>query len=190
MNKIIKEIIFGALFLAVVILMIGILFYEFIPNQIIPDGSTYKQTSSTAKLISQIQEEQQTEKEDNEKESVLKSYEITTNDLDNLEDSKKYVQGKNHPFYDYTKVSTETNSTAGEGTSSGSGSTTSSNPDDIGTSGSSNTSSNRTNTSNNNATNSTDTNRTNSSNANSSTSTNRINTNGLRDTSNTSKTSK
>lgn len=181
MTKFVKEIIFVALFLAVVILMIGILFYEFIPNQIIPTGSTYKQTSSTAKLISQIQEEKQTEQEENKNDSVLKSYEVTTDELSTREDEKKYVQGKNHPFYDYTKVSTDTNSVAGNGTSSGSNSTVTNDPDNLNQTTSSNTNNNT--TDNNNTVTNTNT-------TNSSTSTNKINTNGLRDTSNTGKTSK
>lgn len=180
MSKIIKETIFVALFLAVVILMIGILFYEFIPNKIIPDGSRYTQASSTAKLISQIQEEKQTELEDNKKESVLKSYEVTTDELSRYENQKNYVSGKNHPFLNYRDISTNTSSNEGGGSGSSSGNTSTKDPDDINPSNSSNTSSNTSSSNSSNTENST----------NSSTSTNKINTNGLRDTTNSSKTSK
>ena len=103
MGKYLKEIVFGILFLIVVVLIIGIIFYEFIPNQIIPEATKYVQTSDTAKLLTQIEEEKQEEVKE-EKEEVLKSYQVTSDDLSTYSNQSKYVKGKNHPFFDYTSV--------------------------------------------------------------------------------------
>jgi len=102
MNKMVREGIFAALFAIVVILIIGFLFYEFIPSQIIPDSSEYEQSPGTTKFLSQIEEEKQSEQE-NQKREVLKSYEITQEDL-TYSDDVQYVKGKNHPFFDYAAL--------------------------------------------------------------------------------------
>lgn len=172
MNKFIREGLFTAVFILIVVLIVGFLFEEFIPNEVIQDPSKYQQSSSTAKLLAQIKEEQQDEIEDEKKESVLQSYEVTSNELEASQNDSQYIQGKNHPFYDYTKA-TASNNDGSSSTDSGSGSTsnsgTSTTPDDL---TSSNTNSNTT---------------TNSGNT---TNTNKINTNTLRDTSSTGTTSK
>ena len=98
-----KEIVFGILFLVVVVLIIGILFYEFIPSQMIPEASVYNQTNATTKLLQTINEEVQQEESDDEKE-VLKSYNITSDDLAIYSNQQDFVKGKNHPFFDYTSI--------------------------------------------------------------------------------------
>lgn len=124
MKKYLKEGVFIALFIIIIVIIIGILFFEFIPNQIIPEPTKYQQTSSTAKLISQISEEQQAEQEKEENKSVLKSYEVTSEELEYSKKESEYVQGKNHPFYDYTKASAS-NTTSNDGSTSSNSSNTS-----------------------------------------------------------------
>lgn len=104
MNKLLRECIFVAVFILLVVLIVGFLFIEFIPNEIIPEPSKYKQSSSTSKLLAQISEEQNSESEEEEKESVLQSYEVTRDNLEYSEKELGYSQGKNHPFYNYFKV--------------------------------------------------------------------------------------
>ncbi len=171
MKKYLKEGVFIALFIIIIVIIIGILFFEFIPNQIIPEPTKYQQSSSTAKLIAQIGEEQQAEQEKEENKSVLKSYEVTSEELDYSKNESDYIQGKNHPFYDYTKA-TASNTTSNAGSTSSNGSSNSSN---IGNT----TSSSQTNDINSNLNNTINTNNT-----------NKINTNTLRDTTNSSTTSK
>lgn len=176
MTKFLKEGLFVAVFILIVVLIVGILFEEFIPKERIKQPETYKQSASTAKLLSQIAEEQQSETKEEEQESVLQSYEVTADNLDNSERKSDYVQGKNHPFYDYTKAKSTNDSTSGDDTNYNSGSTTNSNttqsskPDDLKPSTNSTSDSN---------------NKSDSKNT-----TNKINTSTLRDTSNSNKTSK
>ncbi|MBP3596634.1 MAG: hypothetical protein J6J60_04450 [Clostridia bacterium] len=114
--KMLKEFGFIALFILVVVVIIGILFFEFIPTQVIEEPEQYKQAESTAKLISQIQEEQQPEEDGKKEEEVLQSYEVTKNQLYNSEQATDYVSGKAHPFYKYdAKVE---NSVTGDETNS------------------------------------------------------------------------
>lgn len=105
--KIFKEIAFIALFILVVVVIIGILFFEFIPTQAIEEPVKYEQAESTAKLISQIQEEQQADTKGEKKEEVLQSYEVTKNQLYNSEQDIDYISGKAHPFYNYNEGSDE-----------------------------------------------------------------------------------
>lgn len=105
MKNFLKEIIFFVLFAIVVVIGIAILFYEFLPNQEIQEGSKYSQTTDTAKLISQIKQEKDDEQnKDKQEESVLKKYEVVdpgTKEYEKKE--KKYPVGDASPFYDYTK---------------------------------------------------------------------------------------
>ena len=99
--KILKEFVFLALFILVVVVIIGILFFEFIPTQVIDEPEKYEQAESTAKLLSQIQEEQQTSSDGERPEEVLQSYEVTQSQLYDSEQKVDYISGKVHPFYDY-----------------------------------------------------------------------------------------
>lgn len=112
--KMLKEFGFIALFILVVVVIIGILFFEFIPTQVIEEPAKYEQAEATAKLLSQIQEEQQPDTQGDKKEEVLQSYEVTKNQLYNSEQAADYISGKAHPFYNYN-AKTE-NGVPGEGT--------------------------------------------------------------------------
>lgn len=151
MSNYLKELVFGVLFLIVVVLIIGIILYEFIPNQIIPEANVYEKTSDTAKLLAQIEEEKRSDEED-KKEEVLKSYEVTSDDLSTYKQTE-YKQGKNNPFYDYTKMKNDepgstSSTTATSANSTSANSSTTSDPTTSNNS-SSNSSSNNTQNSNN-----------------------------------------
>lgn len=92
-KSIIKEIIIILLLLLAVILALGVLFYDYIPNnKTVPSVSTYRMSDSVEKeLAEQITED----------ETVLITYEITTEDLKDLAKSKEYVPGKANPFSTY-----------------------------------------------------------------------------------------
>ncbi len=119
MKKVIKEFLFFILFLSVILLMIGSLLYEYIPNQVISGVTKYEQSSGTKKILSQIQTENSVDiEEDDEKEAniqkedveskdsnVVTSYEVNSDNVkEYLNSSNDYETGKNYPFYDYTQA--------------------------------------------------------------------------------------
>lgn len=92
-KSIIKEIIIILLLLIAVLLALGVLFYDYIPtNKTVPSVSTYKTAESVAKEL----QEQVTGNE-----TVLVTYEITSEDLKQLERTKDYDAGKVNPFSSY-----------------------------------------------------------------------------------------
>lgn len=92
-KSIIKEIIIILLLLLAVILALGVLFYDYIPsNKTVPSVSTYKTAESVAKEL----QEQVTGDE-----AVLVTYEITSDDLKQLERTNEYDAGKVNPFSTY-----------------------------------------------------------------------------------------
>ena len=92
-KSILKEIIIILLLLIAIILVLGILFYDYIPtNKTIPSVETY----STAESIQTELQEQLVEEQ-----TVLVTYEITSNDLKNYEKKGDYEKGKANPFSTY-----------------------------------------------------------------------------------------
>lgn len=92
-KSIIKEIIIILLLLLAVILALGVLFYDYIPNnKSVPTVSAYKTADSVEKEVGE---------KITEGETVLVTYEITANDLNELEKTKDYNKGKQNPFSAY-----------------------------------------------------------------------------------------
>lgn len=92
-KSIIKEVIIILLLLLAVVLALGVLFYDYIPsNKTVPSVSTYKTAESVAKEL----QEQVTGDE-----AVLVTYEITSDDLKQLEKTNEYDAGKVNPFSTY-----------------------------------------------------------------------------------------
>ncbi len=99
-KSIIKEIIIILLLILAVILALGVLFYDYIPNnKTVPSVSVYK-TSSTVK--------NELDEKITETENVLVTYEITAEDLKALERNKEYNKGKANPFSTYENRVEET----------------------------------------------------------------------------------
>lgn len=95
-KTILKEIIIILLLLTAIILALGIFFYDYIPtNKTVPSVEAYR-TSETiqAELSEQIAEE----------ETVLVTYEITSNDLKTYEKKGDYEKGKANPFSPYVNT--------------------------------------------------------------------------------------
>ncbi len=125
-KSIIKEIIIILLLLVAIVLALGVLFYDYLPtNKIVPSVETYA-TSTTVKA--------ELDEEIEEQETVIITYEITSNDLKTYEKTNDYVKGKVNPFSTYSNTvdgdeetnTTSSNSTSGTSTSSSSTSTNSS----------------------------------------------------------------
>ena len=73
------------------LISLSIGFYRFIPNnKVIPETVSYQASE-------EIKNELNSEVETNS-ESIVKTYEITNNDMENYKAKKEYVPGKKNPF--------------------------------------------------------------------------------------------
>ena len=91
MSKIIKEIIILLLVCLVGMLLFSVVFYEYIPNRkIIPEVTQY---SASEKI-----KEQKADDIDKRDEQIVKTFEVTSSDLNNFKVTKDYVAGKANPF--------------------------------------------------------------------------------------------
>ena len=90
-KNIIKEIIILLLMVLAIILVLGILLYDYVPNnKIIPDKVAYTTPEN-------VSSELQTDSEVDTSE-VLVTYQIDATDLKNYKKTKDYVAGKSNPF--------------------------------------------------------------------------------------------
>ena len=113
MKNVIKEIFVGLLLLLIVILSLGVLVYESIPNteENISSVSYSPDTSVTKTLQTISEEKEKSEEEKTSGESTsfganLVSYRIGINDLERYEERKTYESGKLNPFEDYVEEPT------------------------------------------------------------------------------------
>lgn len=91
MSKIIKEIIILLLVCLVGMLLFSVIFYEYIPNRkIIPEVTQY---SASDKI-----KEQMADDIDKKDDQIVKTFEVTSSDLNNFKVTKDYVAGKANPF--------------------------------------------------------------------------------------------
>ena len=99
-KKIIKEIIIMLLLCLAIILILGVLLYEYVPsNKIIPEEVSY--TTPTA-----VQEEL-SKGENVENDEIILTYSVDSTDLDNYERINTYVPGKPNPFSPYSETTEE-----------------------------------------------------------------------------------
>ena len=121
MGSIIKEVIIMLLVCLVGILLFAVIFYEFIPNRkVVAETVKYQATSEVRQLLS--------DNVDNRENQVLKTYTVTSSDLNNYEQTNDYVPGKADPFAEVsesikgkgsTKSSSKSGSSSGNSSSSG-----------------------------------------------------------------------
>lgn len=101
-KKVIKEIIIMLLLVLAIILILGVLLYEYVPsNKIIPEEVSY--TTPTA-----VQEEL-SKGENVENDEIILTYSVDSTDLDNYERINTYVPGKPNPFSPYDETVEEEN---------------------------------------------------------------------------------
>ncbi len=129
-KNIIKEIIIMLLLCLAIILVLGVLLYEYVPsNKIIPDEVSYTTPENIKEELS---------KSDGvDDEQVILTYSIDATDLNNYERINTYVAGKPNPFSSYDTSSSSGEDTEQNGSSNGS---SSKNPGTSNSSGSSNNS--------------------------------------------------
>ena len=129
-KNIIKEIIIMLLLCLAIILVLGVLLYEYVPsNKIIPDEVSYTTPENIKEELSKS--------EGVDDEQVILTYSIDATDLNNYERINTYVAGKPNPFSSYDTSSSSGEDTDQNGSSNGS---SSKNPGTSNSSGSSNNS--------------------------------------------------
>lgn len=109
-KSVVKEIFILALLTMVIIFILGILFYDYIPtNRSVPTAIEYVADSKIKEALKSVKYESSTGSSDNtsEKSSLLKSYSIDASDLKNYASQKDYESGKTDPFSDYKEPVTE-----------------------------------------------------------------------------------
>ena len=110
-KKVIKEIIIMLLLCLAIILILGVLLYEYVPsNKIIPDEVSYTTPQDIKEELSKG--------EGVEDDQVILTYSKDATDLNNYERINTYVPGKTNPFSSY-----DTSSSSGEGNNQNNGST-------------------------------------------------------------------
>lgn len=102
-KTIIKEIFIFLLLLLAIVLVLGILFYDYIPNsKIVPTAlKPYELTEDVKQELNETMS--------SSSENIIKTYYIDSSDLSVYASTKDYNKGKVNPFEDYTATSTTTN---------------------------------------------------------------------------------
>ena len=117
-KTIIRETIIILLLCLAIILVLGVVLYNYVPsNKIVPQEVSYTQTEEVKKAIQ--------ESADAENSQIILTYKIDETDLDNYEKQGDYSSGKANPFssYQQEQVNTKTdenNQTAGNQTTTNS----------------------------------------------------------------------
>lgn len=103
MKSISKELFIMALLLMIVVFMIGMVFYKYMPNnKTVPEPTTYTTDTSTAAVLQEISASAGYSYDDEtEVEDVIKSYSIGQKELSTAASKQTYVSGKTDPFAEY-----------------------------------------------------------------------------------------
>ena len=129
-KKVIKEMIIILLLCLAIILVLGLILYEYVPtSKIIPEEVSYTTPS-------EIKEEINTG-ENVEDEQVILTYSVDSTDLRNYERINTYVPGKTNPFSSYDTSSNQGNNTTANGSqNSGNGNSNNTNSGNTNSNGS------------------------------------------------------
>ncbi len=120
-KKVIKEMIIILLLCLAIILVLGLILYEYVPTgKIIPEEVSYTTPSEIKEEINKG--------ENVEDEQVILTYSVDSTDLRNYERINTYVPGKTNPFSSYDTSTTQGESTTTNGSqSNGNGSSNNTN---------------------------------------------------------------
>ena len=120
-KNIIKEIIIVLLLCLAIILVLGVLLYEYVPsNKVIPEKVSYTTPENVKEELN---------KADNTNVITTYEYNVEASDLNNYKRVSDYVPGKQNPFSSYNSQSTggENTTTGNSSTSTGNNNATSGN---------------------------------------------------------------
>lgn len=110
-KKIIKEMIIILLLCLAIILILGLLLYDYVPTgKIIPEEVSYTTPSEIKEEINKG--------ENVEDEQVILTYSVDSTDLRNYERINTYVPGKTNPFSSYDTSTTQGENTTTNGSQS------------------------------------------------------------------------
>lgn len=125
MRSVSRELFIMALLLMIVVFMVGMIFYKYMPNnKIVPEPIAYTADSSTTTTLQEIAASRDSVSGSSETKSVIKSYSIGEKDLSAAASKQTYVSGKTDPFAEYVEPKQDPNSTNTVGnTVTGSGAT-------------------------------------------------------------------
>lgn len=117
-KAVIKEIFIILLLIIAILLVLGILFYEYNPN-------SKKVPTAVAEysMPKELQEELRETIETSEKQNIIHTYRVEADDLRVYENSEDYVKGKPNPFSKATTQNNNTNNNNTNGNSTGDNST-------------------------------------------------------------------
>lgn len=126
MKSVSKELFIMVLLLMIVVFMIGMIFYKYMPNnKTVPEPVTYTADSTTKAVLQEIAIlSSESTQGSSETESIIKSYSIGQKELSNAAARKSYTSGKTDPFAEYKVEEPNSNTTTQNGTVNNSGSTT------------------------------------------------------------------
>ena len=109
LKSVLKEIFIILLLSIAILLILGILFYEYIPiNRVIPEREAYVTPNEVQEEIAE---------EITESEKVEVTYEVTDSDLNIYKQTGSYTEGRANPFS--LEPETSTNTSGNTGTSNG-----------------------------------------------------------------------
>lgn len=113
-KKIIKELIIVLLLCLAIILILGVLLYDYVPMaKIVPEPVSYTTPENVEKELLESTEVDQSQ--------IVMTYEIDGTDLNNYRKIQEYKPGKTNPFSSYeTAGDTVTDNNSSNGSSSGS----------------------------------------------------------------------
>jgi len=111
MKSIAKELFIMALLVMIVVFMVGIIFYDYMPNnKTVPEPVTYQADASTTAVLQEIAAT--TLGDDgsgsSESQSIIKSYSIGPKELSTAASKQAYTSGKTDPFAEYVESTTNT----------------------------------------------------------------------------------
>ena len=119
-KNIIKEIIIMLLLCLAIILILGVILYEYVPsNKILPEEVSY--------VTPQNIKEELNSSNSVEEDKVILTYEIDESDLANYQRIKDYKPGKVNPFSTYEEKTEENQSQNGQNTTNNNSGSTNSN---------------------------------------------------------------
>lgn len=115
-KNIIKEIIIVLLLCLAIILILGVLLYDYVPsNKVIPEKVSYTTPQNVKEELSKA--------ESIDESQVVLTYEVDATDLNNYKRVSDYVPGKQNPFSSYEKEEKTENTTENGNTTSGNSTT-------------------------------------------------------------------
>ena len=103
-KSIFTEIIIILLLFIITLLLLGILFYDYMPN-----SKTIPAKVQEYALDETVKTELEKELSNNKPEEVVKTYKLDEYDVENFEKTNEYNKGKVNPFVEYSKGIDENN---------------------------------------------------------------------------------